>query len=255
MLRNLFCIFIAGAATAVFFPLTILSMIFALIIHRRRTGAMWVVRKLWSPTLLWAGGAALHVTGLENVDPKLPMIFAANHQSTIDIPVLFCALPVDLRFVAKKSLQYVPFLGWYMWLSNFVFVDRQNRNAALESLEQAGKRIRSGLNIIMFPEGTRSETNEVLAFKKGPFALAMAARVPVVPVAIEGSGALMPKNSWNITPGPIRVAIGKPIDTVRFGDDREALLSEVREAVISLQVSLGGRGGKRKNIHSQQETA
>ncbi len=253
MVRNLFCIFIAGAATAVLFPLTVVSMLFSLAFTFRRTGAMWVVRKLWAPTLLWAGGAKLIVTGLENVDPKQPMIFAANHQSTIDIPVLFCALPVDLRFVAKKSLQYVPFLGWYMWLSNFVFVDRQNRHAALDSLRQAGQRIRSGLNIIMFPEGTRSENNEVLVFKKGPFALAMEAKVPIVPVAIEGSGVLMPKNSWNITPGPIYVSIGPPLKVDDFKGDRDALTAAVREAVIAQNLKLGGRGGRKQNLRMRVE--
>ncbi len=167
----------------------------------------------------------------------------SNHQSTIDIPTLFIALPVDVRFVSKQQLKYVPILGWYMWLAQFVFVDRGNRRSAIASLDRAAVQIRSGVSIIMFPEGTRSETNEVLPFKKGPFALAMKAGVPLIPVAIEGSGKLMPKNSWNITPGPIRVAIGKPIDPAPFGDDRDGLIRAVRDAVVALNVGLGGKGG------------
>ena len=161
--------------------------------------------------------ASLEVAALENVDPKSRTIFVSNHQSTIDIPVLFVALPVDVRFVAKKALKYVPFLGWYMTLARFVFVDRGNHRDAVASLDDGGARRSAGASASSsFPEGTRSDDRRVLPFKKGPFALALKAGVPVVPVTIEGSGKLMPKNSWNITPGPIRVQVGKPIDAAQL---------------------------------------
>jgi 1-acyl-sn-glycerol-3-phosphate acyltransferase len=186
------------------------------------------------------------VSGLDQLDPKRPYIFISNHQSTIDIPALFVALrDYDVRFVAKKALQYVPFLGWYMWLARFVFVDRGNHREAVRSLDEAGAQIRSGISIIVFPEGTRSDSLAILPFKKGPFALAMKAGVPVVPVAIEGSGKLMPKNSWNITPGPIRIRAGSPMDPAQYGDDRIAFITAVRTAIIDLNVSLGGQGGDR----------
>lgn len=241
MLRNLFCMFTAAVWTAILFPVTVVAMVATL----NPSASMYVVQKWWSPVLLWAGGARLEVLGRERLTAGQPYVFVSNHQSTIDIPALFVALPVDFRFVAKKVLQYVPFLGWYMTLARFVFIDRKNHRAALRSLEIAGQRIRGGISIVMFPEGTRSDDQRVLPFKKGPFALAMKAAVPIVPVAVEGSGVLMPKNSWNITPGPIRVAIGAPIDPVPFGDDREALIREVRTRVIELNEQLGGKGGDR----------
>lgn len=243
MLRNLFCIFIAAASTVVLFPFVAL----AIVLTFRPTNSLWIVQHLWSPTLLWAGGAKLSVQGEDNVDVTKPYIFVSNHQSTIDIPTLFMALPVDFRFVAKNALKYVPFLGWYMWLARFVFVDRGNHRKAIASLEKAGAQIRGGTSIVVFPEGTRSPDRRVLPFKKGPFALALKAQVPLVPVAIEGSGKLMPKNSWNITPGPIKVMIGKPIDPAPFGDDREALIAAVRNAIIDLNVQLGGLGGDKKD--------
>jgi 1-acyl-sn-glycerol-3-phosphate acyltransferase len=89
------------------------------------------------------------------------------------------AIPTDVRFVAKKVLQYVPFLGWYMWLARFVFIDRGNHRDAIRSLDAAADEIRKGVSIIVFPEGTRSEDRMVLPFKKGPFALAMKAGVPI----------------------------------------------------------------------------
>jgi len=241
MARNLFCIFIAAAWTTILFPVTLVAMILTL----NPGGAMWVVSRVWSPVLIWAGGGKLEIRGLENVDFKRPTIFVANHQSTIDIPVLFFALPVDFRFVAKKALKYVPFLGWYMSLANFVFVDRGNHREAVASLDEAARRIRGGISIAMFPEGTRSGDCRVLPFKKGPFALAMKAGVQVVPVTIEGTGRLMPKNSWNITPGPIKVMVGKPIEPAPFGEDREGLMRAVRDVIIAQSLELGGVGGDR----------
>ncbi len=239
MLRNLFCVLVAGLWTAILFPFTVLATVLTL----TSSSTMWIVQKIWSPVLLWAGGAKLEVQGLEHVDPRRPTIYVSNHQSTIDIPTLFIALPVDFRFVAKKALKYVPFLGWYMSLARFVFVDRGNSREAIASLDAAARRIRGGVSIVAFPEGTRSEDCRVKPFKKGPFALAVKAGVPVVPVTIEGSGRLMPKNSWNITPGPIVVRIGKPIDPKPFGERREALMRAVRNAIIDQSLALGGLGG------------
>jgi 1-acyl-sn-glycerol-3-phosphate acyltransferase len=144
-------------------------------------------------------------------------------------------------------LKYVPGLGWYMWAAKFVFVDRANHRDAVRSLDEAGAQIRGGVSIIVFPEGTRSDDRRVMPFKKGPFALAMKAGVAVVPVAIEGSGKLMPKNSWNITPGPIKVKVGAPIPAAHFADNRDLLIREVRSFIIDQNLALGGLGGDKQD--------
>ncbi len=249
MIRNLFCIAVAGVWTVFCFPFAVAMMVIKL----DARASMIIVNKMWSPVLLWAGGATLDVSGLENVPKQGPVIFVSNHQSTIDIPVLFVATPLDFRFVAKMILKYVPFLGWYMNWAGFVFIDRKNKKAAIASLEKASERIREGINIVMFAEGTRSDTLEVLPFKKGPFALALSSGVPIVPVTIEGSGQLMPKNSWNITPGVIKVAYGKPIDPRPFGNDRDALSQAVRDVVIAQSLSLGGKGGPMQIFSSSEK--
>lgn len=239
-MRKLFCIVIAGVWTFVCFFLTILTMLLTFSASR----GLWVVRELWSPVLVWAGGGKLEVVGQENVDPNRPTIYVGNHQSTIDIPAHFMAVPVPFRYVAKEQLKWVPLIGWYLALGGHVFINRSNRGKAIASLDAAAKKIRGGTSIFLYPEGTRSEDGRVLPFKKGPFALALKARVPVVPVTIEGSGKLMPKDSWNITPGPIRVKIGKPIDTTQFDeDDREGLARAVRDVIIADSLALGGKGG------------
>lgn len=239
MLRNVFCVLVAIVWTLLMGALTFVAML----VTFNRSASMLVVQKWWSPVLLWAGGAKLEVRGLENLKKGQPYIFVSNHQSTIDIPTLFMAIPWDTRFVAKKQLKYVPMLGWYMWAAKFVFVDRSNHREAVRSLDEAGEQIRGGISIIVFPEGTRSDDRKVHPFKKGPFALAMKARVPVVPVAIEGSGLLMPKNSWQITPGPITVSIGQPIAPEHFENNRELLIREVRDHIIDQSFAMGGLGG------------
>ncbi|GEN12350.1 1-acyl-sn-glycerol-3-phosphate acyltransferase [Myxococcus fulvus] len=239
-MRKLFCILTAGVWTLVCFPLTLVAMLVTL----RSSSALWVVRELWSPVLLWAGGAKLEVSGQENVDPRRPTIYVGNHQSTIDIPAHFMAVPVPFRFVAKDQLKWVPLIGWYLALGGHVFINRTNRSKAISSLEAAAAKIRGGTSIFLYPEGTRSSDGRVLPFKKGPFALALKARVPICPVTIEGSGDLMPKDSWNITPGPVRVRVGKPIDTTAFAEnDREGLARAVREAIIADNLAMGGKGG------------
>src|SRR5687768_11758402 len=120
MLRNLFCIFVACAWTAVLFPFAILTMLVTWNVDT----SIWMARALWSPVLLWAGGAELITEGGEHVDPRRPTIYVSNHQSTIDIPVIFVSIPVPFRFVSKKQLVYVPLLGWYLKLARHILIDR-----------------------------------------------------------------------------------------------------------------------------------
>lgn len=206
--------------------------------------ALAMARLFWARPILWAGAIRLQLEPLPEVDWKKPHIFAVNHQSTLDIPVAFAALPANLRFVAKHSLLYVPFIGWYMWATGMIPVNRSDRTRAVASLRRAGDRIRAGANIIIFPEGTRSRDGKILPFKKGPFALALESRVPIVPVAIHGSGAVLPAGNWIHSPGVIRVKVGRPIPTEgRDTNDREGLAREVREAIIQLHREIGGQGG------------
>ncbi|AKJ03135.1 1-acyl-sn-glycerol-3-phosphate acyltransferase [Archangium gephyra] len=227
-------------ATAIFFPVTVVVALITL-----NPGAtVWVARRLWSPILIATGGAKVVVTGQENVDPNRPTIYVSNHQSTLDIPIHFVTVPVNFRYVAKHQLKYVPLIGWYLWFAGHIFVNRGRREKAIASLDAAAQKIRGGTSVFLYPEGTRSDDGSVLPFKKGPFALALKSRVPVVPITIEGSGSVMPKNSWNIKPGPVYVKIGKPIDTTGFDeDDREGLARAVRNVIIQQSLELGGKGG------------
>ena len=211
-----------------------------------------MARRFWGPGLLWGSRAKLKIEPLPDVDWTQPHIFVMNHQSMIDIVTAFVAIPVNIRFVAKQVLKYVPFLGWYMWATGMIFVDRGNRERALRSLEEAGARIRSGSNILAYPEGTRSRDGRIMPFKKGPFAVALKAGVPIIPVALEGAGRVLPSDGFGVRPGTIRVKFGAPIPTAGIPDaGRDGLIRQVRNALIDLHLSIGGPGGDREGAIAQ----
>jgi 1-acyl-sn-glycerol-3-phosphate acyltransferase len=230
---------LSGAWLLLCFPLA-----FSAAVVHKKSGGVWVGRRIWGPFLIWAARAKLVVHGSENVDPARPTVYVANHQSAMDIPVAFVALPVNFRFVAKKSLSYVPLLGWYLVSGGHLMVDRGKSASALATLEKAAKQIREGKSILMFVEGTRSPDGRLLPFKKGPFLLALKAGVALCPVTIEGTARIMPKKSWKIVPGEIHVKIGKPIDVRQYRPhQRERLMADVRRIMIAQSLELGGKGG------------
>jgi 1-acyl-sn-glycerol-3-phosphate acyltransferase len=213
------------------------------VITRNQEIALGMARRLWAPGLRWAAGARIQVEPLPPIDWSRPHVFVMNHESSLDIVVAFMVLPVNLRFVAKHVLKYVPFLGWYMWATGMIFVHRGRRGASMVSLREAGARVRGGANVLVFPEGTRSRTGGLLPFKKGAFVLAAAAGVPIVPVAIEGSGRCVPADGFRIRPGVVRVKLGEPIPTAGPGaPDADALARRARDAIAAMVESLRPAG-------------
>ena len=204
--------------------------------------SIWLARRMWAPAGLWLCGVRLEVAAPHGF-PEGPAIYASNHESAIDIWTLFRVIPRNgLRFVAKQELFRIPIFGWYLKLARFVPVDRGNRTRALASLQRAGRIVRGGTSLIVFPEGTRSPDGRVQPFKKGPFVVAMEAGVPIVPIAVSGAAALNPKGRLAVSPGLVRVAVGAPL-TPRDFSDKTALLREVRRRIIELHRALGGAGG------------
>lgn len=214
---------------------------------------LMMARRFWAPMHWRITGSRMEVEPLPALDWSRPHIFVMNHQSALDIPCAFGALPVNIRFIAKHVLKYVPFLGQYMVMTGMVFINRSNRREAVRSLRLAGERIRAGANILAFPEGTRSRDGRILPFKKGAFVLAIEAQVPVVPVAIEGSIKVLPSDGIWLRRHPIRVKVGQPIETRGLTSrDRDALVRQVRDAIIQMNLELGGQGGDREQAHAHE---
>ena len=191
--------------------------------------------RCWAPGLLHGAGARLQVEGIDNVDWSRPLVLVANHQSIIDVCALFRAVPTPLRFVLKQEMTRVPFVGWYARRMGMVFIERGSARSSPQRLRDAVSLVRGGAQLCAFPEGTRSRDGSVGAFKGGVLQVAIAAGVPVVPVAIAGSGAVLPAAGFQVRPGTIRVRFGTPIATSGLAvEDRNALARQARDAVIDL---------------------
>lgn len=232
--------------TALWTAFWISAALVVLVITRNPDRPLIMARTRWAPGLLRFSGGRVEVEGGEGVDWQQPHIFLMNHQSAIDIPVAFMVLKTPLRFIAKKVLSKVPFLGWYMKATRMIFIERDNGAEAMASLQLAGERIREGASILAYPEGTRSRNSQILPLKKGVFMVALEAKVPVVPVAIHGADRVLSSTGFRVRPGTIRVKIGKPIPTAHLTPaDRTALLKQVHGALIDLHLDIGGPGGDR----------
>lgn len=208
------------------------------LLARRRGPSLWLARRVWAPGQIAIGLSRLRVAGREQLDFGRPCFFVANHQSWLDIPVLFAAVPVPLHFVAKQELARVPFLGWYMAAMGMVFVDRSARRKAIASVDAAGELLAAGASLVSFPEGTRSAPGELGRFKSGGFAAVLESRGPqvaVVPVGIAGAGRILPRGGFRVRPGIVEARFGEPIPVAGLGlADRVALARRAEEAVAGL---------------------
>jgi 1-acyl-sn-glycerol-3-phosphate acyltransferase len=181
---------------------------------------------------LTLAGIKTVVRGREHLTPDRAVVFCANHQSNVDPPVLFEVLHRRLHILYKAELSKLPLLGRVFILGEFVPVERANREAAMASVSQGAQSLRNGNSFLIFPEGTRSPTRQLLPFKKGGFIMALQAGAPIVPVAIEGGRAAMHKGSKLVWPTTVTVTIGPPIETAGMSlDDRDTLIATVRDRV------------------------
>lgn len=194
----------------------------------------WVlVRTPWARVSLWLLRVRLKVTGLEHARPGF--LFISNHASLIDIVVLPALLPRETKFVAKRSLLWVPIWGWFFGACGALLINRQNPAQAMRRLFEGARRLPENWSIVIFPEGRRSLSGELSRFKRGVCSLAesLGGR-PIVPIGLDGARDIVPANGWLIRPGEIRVAFGPPIETTGFrAADYHENIAVCREAVLA----------------------
>jgi 1-acyl-sn-glycerol-3-phosphate acyltransferase len=188
--------------------------------------------RLWARLLLRLGGIRVTIEGAERC-PNGPAVFAANHASALDIPVLFAALPCEFRIVYKRSLGHIPLFGWSLWAGRHVAIDRANPFKARRSLDAAAERIRGGISVVVFPEGTRATGGELLPFKRGSFLLAIQAGVPIVPLSLVGVKQRIPRGLMSLTPGAVTIRVHEPIGTAGHDPEKAAQLAESVRAIVS----------------------
>lgn len=200
------------------------------------SGGRWqhTCARVWSWLILKTSGIRVRVEGMEHVQPGAPAIFCVNHQSSMDIPVLLVHLPFQFRFVAKRSLFRYPFMGWHLRRSGHIAVERNRPGEARKSIDNAVEKIRDGYPVVVFPEGGRSRTGEILPFKAGAFHLAIRSGVPIFPVTLNGTMAVLKPDTVHIKSGRIEMIVHPPIPTegLTSGDTNE-LAERVRNQVLS----------------------
>jgi 1-acyl-sn-glycerol-3-phosphate acyltransferase len=184
---------------------------------------------------LFTTGIRFRVAGREHVQLDRAAVYCSNHQSNVDPPVLFEALHPRMHILYKHEIDQIPILARAFRLGGFIPVDRRNRDSSLRSIEAGARSIQAGNSFLIFPEGTRSRTDDLLPFKKGGFHMAILAGAPVVPVAIRGGRDAMRRGSWLIRPVVVDIKVGPPIETAGMtSNDRDRLIREVRGEIERL---------------------
>lgn len=218
------------------FPLvvvaTIFTALFTIICFPWKNGKVpRTVQVLWSRSVLWFLLVPIKVTGREHVNPKQSYVFVANHQSFLDVFAVYGWLPNNFKWLMKKEIRKVPFVGTACKVAGHIFVDRSNPRAALQSMEHIKGELVDGISTVIFPEGTRTKTGEMGRFKQGAFKIAMDLNLPVVPLSLKGFHHAMPARQLFVNPkASTALHIGEPIDLSQFADINEAM-TYVREKV------------------------
>jgi 1-acyl-sn-glycerol-3-phosphate acyltransferase len=177
-------------------------------------------------------GTRIELVGLDKLDSSGTYIFMSNHVSNLDPPALVPMIPRRTSVLAKKEIWKIPILSKALDLAEIVPVERSNREAAIESIRRASEVMRHGINMTIYPEGTRSRDGRLLPFKKGPFHLAAETGFHIVPITILGTYEMLPKGSWIAKPGTATLVFHPPIDPKKFAT-RDELLEAVRQAINS----------------------
>lgn len=194
--------------------------------------------RFWSWLIIKTILSPVKVTGLEKIDSRKPHVYAVNHASALDIPVLYVYLPFQFRIAFKKELLKYPIVGWHLRRSGQVCIDQQNKAAAVRSVRAALKSLEAGMPLVIFPEGGRTPDGQIKPFMPGAFFLAIKAQVDIVPVALVGTYELLPMNTYHIKCRPLEMRVGEPISTSGLTlKDMDLLSARVQRAMEELYYS------------------
>ncbi|HUD74927.1 MAG TPA: lysophospholipid acyltransferase family protein [Terracidiphilus sp.] len=229
-----------GLVTAAFGSLALLVSVVD-----KKGNAQHRVARIWARALVWISGSGLTVAGAQNLGKCPVAVYACNHTSYMDIPVIFAVLPFQFRILARKQLWSIPFIGWYLNRSSQMPIDTANPHATRSSLGAGAKALRSGMPLFVFPEGGRTSDGKLKPFLSGAAYLAIRAQVPLVPLALGGVYELLPIHTHHFYPGELTLKIGEPIETVgmtiRQTDELTARLRDAIQELLNQPEPVAGR--------------
>lgn len=242
MLRFLYLIWFCLVAFPVMLTMTILTAVATIVFFWCPNSAFIVgLQRLWSKMFFWFLFCPVTVEGEENLKPNTSYVFVCNHQSMLDVWVIYGYLPVIFKWIMKKEVGRIPLVGTACRYAGHICIDRSNPRSAYKSLEQMRATLKDGICTVIFPEGTRTKTGKMGAFKRGAFQIALDAGLEVVPLTISGAWEAWKPTARFATPHPIRLSIGKPMpmtldrtkEPAELRADEEAFIAKVHEAVAS----------------------
>ena len=191
--------------------------------------------RAWSWLIMKTILSPVKVTGLDKIDTSKPHVYAVNHASAMDIPVLYVHLPFQFRIVFKKELLAYPVVGWQLKRSGQVCIDQQKPTNSIAAIRSAVKSLKNGMPLVIYPEGGRTPDGDIKPFLPGAFFLAIKAQVDIVPVALVGTYELLPMDTYHIKCRPLEMRVGEPISTVGMTmRDMESVSEKVRKAMEEL---------------------
>lgn len=236
----------------------LLGIFFDAVVWRGNREMYRKVERFWAWSLMKVGGIKLEISGRENLPKNETVVYMANHQSNLDWPIIFRAIPGQYLFLAKQELFDLPIFGTYMRLQGYIPIERTRIKKSFKTYQTIIYLIKIGNSIVIYPEGTRSRSEELQGFKTFSFSFLQEARVRVVPVAIDGSVNIQKKGAKLINPGRVRVEILPPVDfsDIYYLDNKEfavAASNRVRSAlsnVLNGKLSSGENGSTGRDIES-----
>jgi 1-acyl-sn-glycerol-3-phosphate acyltransferase len=233
MIRTIF-------AWVIFIPTTVIlaSLAILLSLFDPSGNTSHRVARLWGKIRLRTTGTKVKIQGLEYIAPQKSYILASNHQSAFDIFALLGYLPLQFRWIAKASLFRIPFLGWSMSRIGYIPIERESPRKAYRSMLAAAEKVKHGVSVMIFPEGTRSPDGILQPFKKGVLLIALKSQAPILPITITGTNKIMRKGDWRTYPGNVRIIIDPPIETAGTSLQKEEELSARVRAVLIKNLSL-----------------
>jgi 1-acyl-sn-glycerol-3-phosphate acyltransferase len=219
-------------AVAVVNSMVFASMELVIIVLRRGDRVFHALARGWAHSTLRICGVRVRARGLEKLQPGANYVYVSNHASMFDIPVILASIPDQIRIIYKKELHWIPIFGWGLKLGSYIAVDRSSGSEAMRSLDAAAAKIAAGASVLLYAEGTRTRDGKLQPFKRGAFNLAVKAGVPVVPLTVNGSFAILPKASLAIRPGSVELVVETPIPITGTGKEEERRLMELVRAAM-----------------------
>lgn len=225
-----FGIYLKIIAIAIVSIIDTLKLLVRLTVFRGRN--FHLAAKSWAKRLLWIIGVKLEIKGIQNIQKDESYIFAANHSSLLDIPILQTSIPYDFRIIYKKELEKVPIWGVGLRKSPYIGIVREDPRKAMESMEEAIRSIKDGTSVAIFPEGTRTKDGNLQEFKRGAFMLASKSGKPVIPTAIIGTRELLPGGNFEMKSGKAKIVFGEPIYMkIENRNDEKVLMEKVHSVL------------------------